>query len=164
MTENNDTNYIEVGELNNTVYVKVVGTGNFKNSNPFKEFIHLMIQRNVSSFIVDLGLCSSLDSTFMGVIAGLSILLKEKCEKMLTLVNINSHILNLLTTLGIDHFITIDPIKQQGPNNLQSISDKKVSKKKLAKNMIDAHTALMSISEENRIKFQNVFEFLQKEL
>ena len=157
-------NTIEVGELDNVSYIRVKGAGNFKNSSSFKEFIHVMIDRSCTDFVIDLESCTSMDSTFMGVIAGIGVLLKDSCGKTLTLVKVNDHNENLLSTLGIDKFVSIEQKNNAQNVKLHSLDAKSVSKKKLAKNMLDAHGALMAISDENRIKFQDVFDFLQKEV
>ena len=71
---------------------------------------------------------------------------------------------NLLSTLGIDKFVSIENKNKAQNVELQALDAKSVSKKKLAKNMLDAHAVLMALSDENRIKFQDVYHFLQKEI
>ena len=91
MAKNGIENAIEVGEFNNVSYIRVKGAGNFRNSSSFKEYIHLLIDRGCTDFVIDLESCTSMDSTFMGVIAGISVLLRDSSEKTLVLVNVNDH-------------------------------------------------------------------------
>ena len=164
MSKSDHQNMIEVGELDKKVYIRVTGAGNFKNSSPFKDFFHLMLDRSCTDFMIDLKHCTAMDSTFMGVIAGMAVLLKDSCDKTLLVINVSNHNLNLLSTLGIDKFLAIETKDKTRPAELSSLEQKRVSKKKLAKNMLDAHAILMNISDENRIKFKDVYDFLEREL
>ena len=155
---------VKIALSKNTAWIKVVGRGTFQNSHPIKKWLLQKIEEGFNYIFIDLSECISMDSTFMGVIAGMAIILKDNHNTTLTLINVNSHNLNLLSTLGIDKFLNIISRKEIKPESLESIGDKRVSKKKLAKNMLSAHETLMSISEENKIKFQDVYEFLQKEI
>src|SRR5919204_5152844 len=68
---------IQVGVNGPAVWVRVEGKGNFLNSGNLKEFAREMVDRGYREFVIDLGNCAMMDSTFMGTMAGVALRLKE---------------------------------------------------------------------------------------
>ena len=56
----------------NTALVRVQGRGSFKVSAIMKEFATAMIDRGCNALVLDMANCIGMDSTFMGVLAGLA--------------------------------------------------------------------------------------------
>src|SRR5260370_38068140 len=55
------------------VWVRVEGNGSSTNSTALRDFAKEMIHRGAREFIVDLCNCPVMDSTFMGMLAGISL-------------------------------------------------------------------------------------------
>ena len=67
---------IQVGFNESTVWVRVSGRGSFQNSSPLKDFAKEMLSRGYKTFVIDLGECPVMDSTFMGTLAGIALKLQ----------------------------------------------------------------------------------------
>ena len=63
------------------VFIRVTGRGSFKVSATLKQFIaEITSKQPVSAVVLDLSECIGMDSTFMGVLAGLSMRLQKVAE------------------------------------------------------------------------------------
>lgn len=155
---------IEVGTSNKKAFVRVKGRGDFQNSQALKDFINSALEKGLAELLIDLKECKTMDSTFMGVLAGTALELKKKYQKKLTLFHVEEHNLKLLTTLGIHIFMNIVPDEPTAPIQMETLPPVNISKQDLANEMLKAHAILMEISEENKIKFKDVYEYLKEEI
>src|SRR5271155_1278478 len=89
-------------------FIKVVGRGSFQNSGCLKAFYQQLVKEGVTRFVVDLDACTYLDSTFLGILLGLGLKLKESGPRRLHILNANPRNLELLKNLGLDRLINID--------------------------------------------------------
>jgi len=89
----------------NKIFIRVTGRGSFKVSATLKQFIaEICAQQPVAFVVMDLSDCIGMDSTFMGVLAGLSGRLKQT-GKILELINLSEKNEQLLATLGVDKVV-----------------------------------------------------------
>ena len=88
-------------------FIKVVGRGSFQNSGCLKAFYQQLLKEGVSRFVVDLDACTYLDSTFLGILLGLGLKLKEAGNGLLHILNANPRNMELLRNLGLDRLINI---------------------------------------------------------
>ena len=89
-------------------FIKVVGRGSFQNSSCLKAFYQQLLKDGVHRFVVDLEACTYLDSTFLGILLGLGLKLREGGNGLLHILNANPRNLELLRNLGLDRLINID--------------------------------------------------------
>jgi anti-anti-sigma factor len=94
--------------INETVWIRVEGKGNFQNSTPLKEFAREMLGRGHRDFVVDLKGCPLMDSTFMGTLAGIALKTRAEGSGGLHIVNLNERNLDLLCNLGLDQLMRLD--------------------------------------------------------
>jgi anti-anti-sigma factor len=156
-----------------TGYVHVVGRGSFKNSTALKQFGTTAIEQDCHSIVLDMAECLGMDSTFMGVLAGLAFRLKQKSDGEILMVNLSTRTRSLLATLGLDRVIrpfmagTTPPEYQQvlsGPVGLDPLETGDVSRRKTAETMLEAHENLVDLSDDNAPKFTDVLTFLREDL
>jgi anti-sigma B factor antagonist len=88
-------------------FVKVVGRGSFQNSGCLKAFYLQLLKEGVTRFVIDLGSCTYLDSTFLGILLGLGLKLRESGKGLLNILNASSRNLELLRNLGLDRLIQL---------------------------------------------------------
>jgi anti-sigma B factor antagonist len=62
-----------VNPYDDPVVVKINGKASFLNSNPMKELFDQLTEQGKARFIIDFQKCSGMDSTFLGILAGLGI-------------------------------------------------------------------------------------------
>src|SRR5271169_2600992 len=89
-------------------FVKVVGRGSFQNSSCLKAFSQQLLKEGVRRFVVDLGACTYLDSTFLGILLGLGLKLREAGSGRLRIQNANTRNLELLRNLGLNRLINVE--------------------------------------------------------
>ncbi len=158
-----------VGCFERTVWVKVEGRGTFQNSAGLKEFVKQMIQRGYRDFVVDLGECELMDSTFMGTLAGVALRLRELGQGSLRAVNANERNADLLSNLGLDQLFDVEPLGEKGmvaPKSEDLVraappKDASLDQKEV---VLEAHEALVEADSANAAKFRDVLEYLRQEL
>jgi anti-anti-sigma factor len=160
---------IQVGVNGEAVWVKVEGRGTFLNSGSLKEFTREMVNRGYREFVIDLGDCAMMDSTFMGTLAGVALRLKELGHGHLHVVHCGERSRELLTGLGLDQLFTIHANGSAAPQcqRLQEEQKNGASangKQEQKRQMLDAHQALCEAVPENFSKFKDVLDYLKQDL
>jgi len=149
------------------VLIQVTGRGSFKVAAPLKQFIiQVTSQRPLSTVAIDLEECVGMDSTFMGVLAGLAGRLKKNSQT-LELINLSEKNVQLLQTLGVDQVLSFyrdDHGHQLAAHETTSVSAAPSSQKEMAETALRAHEKLVQINEANRPKFKRVIEFLKEDV
>jgi len=165
MEQSNDD--LQAAITDHSVFVRVVGRGSFKVATPLKQFVaKVASQRPISTVVIDLEECIGMDSTFMGVLAGLAGRLK-KADQTLELINLSDKNAHLLKTLGVDQVLSFYQNGHGHPSatkETEPVPTDPASKKEMAETALQAHEKLVQISEENRPKFKRVIEFLKEDV
>lgn len=149
------------------IFIRVTGRGSFKVSATLKQFIsEITAKQPVTQVVLDLNDCIGMDSTFMGVLAGLSGRLK-KTGQSLELINLSEKNAKLLATLGVDQVIAHyshahGHSTPEQPAETLPVED--ATKKELAETALQAHENLVNLSEENRPRFKRVIEYLKEDV
>lgn len=155
---------ILVGCANKVVRVKVEGKGSFLNSAGVKEFAKEMINRGHREFVVDLGNCPVMDSTFMGTLAGIALRLRELGQGSLNVINLNERNGDLLCNLGLDQLFVLGKSDKADGVPADKPLEQPKDPTKQAQTMLDAHEALVEADPENLPKFKDVLEYLKQDL
>jgi anti-anti-sigma regulatory factor len=166
-------------------FVKVVGRGSFQNSGCVKAFYQQLLKDGVHRFVIDLGSCTYLDSTFLGILLGLGLKLRESGNGRLNILNASSRNLELLKNLGLDRLIDLGggegpssgktgPLPASEGNgaglagvkeeNLEEMACPVPTRAEAAPTILEAHEALMNFDPRNVPKFKDVVEFLREDL
>jgi len=163
---------ISVGCVNNRVYARVVGRGTFQNSQPLRQFALEKIDQGQKEFVIDLGPCQGMDSTFLGMLAGIGLRLRQNGPTAsIHIVNINAHNLDLLRTLGLDRLFLINAKAPASPSEAEyhQLPDTDITqlkhpldKDETADLMIEAHDNLVRIDPRNTPKFKELAGFLRE--
>ena len=142
--------------------VRVVGRANFQNSEDLKLFCHQAIDGGVSAVAINLRQCEGMDSTFMGMLAMISLSAREKTIP-LQMVNAGDTNKGLLSDLGLDTMLEYLE-EEENSNDWQDFNKtQSMSQAQHSENILDAHEALMDISEANREEFKDVVKFLKEQ-
>lgn len=175
-------------------FIRVVGRGSFQNSGCIKAFYQQLLKEGVGRFVVDLGACTYLDSTFLGILLGLGLKLKEANNGLLRILNASPRNLELLKNLGLDRLISIEgegastlpelagkgghPAKSGPLGNgsaleqlnglkegaLEEIRAPALTKAEAGPTILEAHENLIGFDPRNIPKFKDVVEFLREDL
>lgn len=165
MEQSNDD--LQAAIANDTVFVRVTGRGSFKVAAPLKQYIaDVCSKQAVKRVALDLEECIGMDSTFMGVLAGMSGRLKKNGQT-LELINLSDKNANLLATLGVARILNIYSNAHGHDTPDQDTSVLPVgdtSMKVMAETALKAHENLVDISGENRPRFKRVIELLKEDI
>lgn len=173
MNSGNKHDNLTAAFIDQTAIIRVEGRGSFKTSPPMKLFIQRMIESgSTHRILIDMLHCSSMDSTFMGVLAGLSYHLRDYSGITLKLLNLSEKNQKLLMTLGVDRVVNyslscdeeekellaglcedVEPLVPDGEDLAEA-----------ARTALAAHETLVNINPENLIKFKSVIELLQHDV
>jgi anti-anti-sigma regulatory factor len=165
---------MSVAVVEQTAFVKVPGRANFGTSVDFKTLISELRNTGVNHFILDLGECVTMDSTFLGVLAGLALrnsdgkeIAADGQKLKLDLLNPNARIADLLDNLGVVHLFNV---VSQPDNPCTAIFEPVTNdrpaptKEEVSRNCLEAHEVLMRINPDNIPKFKEVTQFLAEDL
>jgi anti-anti-sigma factor len=165
MEQHNDD--LQAAIAGDKIFIRVTGRGSFKISATLKQFVaETTSKQSVSAVVLDLSECIGMDSTFMGVLAGLSGRLKQNGQT-LELINLSDKNTELLATLGVDQVIahySHNHGHELPDRPAQSLPTASASKKDLAETALQAHEILVELSEENRPRFKRVIEYLKADV
>ena len=159
-----------MGRVGGLFWLRIEGKGTFQNSLQAKTAFERMTEAGVRSFVVDLERCPIMDSTFMGTLTGAAVHLRD-LDGSITVLNANPRNLQLMTSLGLDYILDVDAEGQKWPEErrmvaaqLRQCEENETAKQAQAEHILEAHQTLANLSEENQCRFQDVIEFLQKEI
>lgn len=150
------------------VRLRITGRASFTSGPDFQTLVTELYQKGYRRFRIDLSECVLMDSTFLGLICGLGLKLRDALEPDagVELLNPNPRVTELLESLGICAVVHI----RHAPSerwDLQTVpQDNAVTPtlEDMARTSLEAHQTLMSLSPENQARFKDVAQFLAEDL
>ncbi|MEM9399737.1 MAG: hypothetical protein AAF984_05970 [Verrucomicrobiota bacterium] len=146
--------------------IKVIGKGCFKNARYVKIFNQKAAELGISQIVFDLQECIHMDSTFMGILAGMALEAQKTKSPIPKIYHINHKNLELLQTLGIDRLLDIrdDDMEEMRENGHIDLNKKigKLSEDEISESMLEAHEKLVEADDKNADKFEDVIHFLKE--
>lgn len=150
--------------------VKVIGRANFSSSIDFKTLVDGLREKGYTCFVLDLSECVLMDSTFLGVLAGLGLKMnggnKEGNGAGIELLNPNVRITELLENLGV---LPLFKLRQGSVTTPEGIEAREhaalpADREDVKRTCLEAHQTLMEIHPENVAKFKDLAQFLAEDL
>jgi hypothetical protein len=158
------------------VFVRVVGRGCCRNSEPLREFGHRKVREGCTVVYVDLQKCDGLDSTFLGVFAGLGLTLTD--HGSLQIFNLSGENLKAFSCLGLEQIASVQSTSE-GPIGISFPPDsgfellpgsdtgsreRAFDALERAVLMLECHEDLCRIDERNEERFREVKRFLREDI
>jgi anti-anti-sigma factor len=157
---------LSVAVVERTAFIKIPGRANFTSSHDLKALVGELRQRGFNQFVLDLHECITMDSTFLGVLAGMVLRNNGSAQEglVIELLNPNPRVTDLIENLGVlDLFqvrnqavpctLIFEPSQHVEPSRLE-----------VTRNCLQAHQILMDINPENVPKFKEVTQFMAEDL
>ncbi len=148
------------------VAIRVVGRASFQNSTCLHDFVTERIKAGRTRFAMDFKDCTSMDSTFLGVLAGAAIQLRKLAPPgSLIVCRLNERNHELVCNLGLHRLLMID----EGAGTAFSGTGAALSctanpgELEQARLVLQAHENLVAADPANQAKFQDVLSFLKKQ-
>lgn len=167
---------IKVGRARDISWIRVDGRGDVFLAPTVKKFTDAVFSKNgkeaesVQKVVIDMEDCTGMDSTFMGMIAGLAIKLQKMKDSCLFLCGVNKQNKNSLEELGIDSLVEINPDNeelgeqaQEARKGLSEWTEEKAASPD-AKLILETHESLGSLNEENEKEFSSVIETFKSQI
>jgi anti-anti-sigma regulatory factor len=149
------------------VIVRVLGRACFLNSAPVKALFEQLMKDGRRRFIVDFKACTGMDSTFLGILAGLAIQLMRAEEKgSVVLTRLGARNTELIKNLGLHRLMLLDEGEATGGEGdfVQVPAGMPLSELENARMVLNAHENLVELDESNQSKFQDVISFLKNQV
>lgn len=146
------------------VAVRVVGRASFQNCASLKQFLqHMELQRK-RAFLLDFAGCTSMDSTFLGVLVGFALRLRKATPPgTLTLARLGPRNHELVRNLGLHRLVQVTGSEppQRTLASQPLAPAPAASEIDNARLVLEAHENLVEIDEANATRFQDVIAFLK---
>lgn len=147
-----------------SVFTKVNGRASYLNCAPLKEFLHGQVAAGSRCFAIDFEGCSSMDSTFLGILVGVALeLQKADPSGSMALLRLGERNLAVVRNLGIHRLVSVDTVNSKvdlsTANSIDSNGEQVLADEELIR---DAHMRLSELNENNARLFQDVVGFLEK--
>jgi anti-anti-sigma factor len=146
------------------VVVRVDGRASFQNSGCLRDFISELLQQGRRRFVLDFQKCASMDSTFLGVLAGAALELRKTVPPgSLVLARVGERNFELIRNLGLHRLLIVDAgdFTQRLGKCDTALEGMKCTELESARLVLEAHENLVAVDEANRSKFQDVLTFLK---
>jgi len=156
-----------VDAYSDPVVVRIMGRACFANSGELQTFLAQMTGQGKARFVLDFRDCSSMDSTFLGVLAGEALELRRRNPPgSLVLCRVGRRNLELLDNLGLNRLLTIDPGEPRpgAGDAVPLASGAGGDELDGARLVLEAHENLVAADPANLGKFQDLMTFLRLRL
>ena len=174
MNENQSTDHVlEVARQGATAYLRVLGRATFTVGPVLKQFGTAAIEDGCTRMVLDVASCEGMDSTFMGVLAGMAVRLARQTGGKMLMLNVPYKLFEILSTLGLDQLMECrrlgavpEPLVKPplATRALSPIAAAAADLQTTQHVMLEAHTTLASVSAENQLRFKDVLTYLREDL
>ncbi|MBN2452552.1 MAG: STAS domain-containing protein [Lentisphaeria bacterium] len=144
--------------------IRVRGRGTFKVSRQLAQFGERVLSEGAKGVILDLGECTGLDSTFLGVLAMLG--LQGRGCSAFAIVNASPALRELLTTIGVSRLwrFSAVPAPERTWATICRAAAEAFAVDGAAETVLQAHQTLMELDPENVPRFETLVKMLVDEL
>ncbi|GAB4157204.1 MAG: hypothetical protein Kow00107_06540 [Planctomycetota bacterium] len=150
---------IEVAEEGACCFIRVRGLGSLSVGAPLRLYLEEAKQRGFTEFIFDLNECQGMDSSFMGLIAALSLDMQDTPAGFVLLVGLSDYNRSLLRQLGLHDFVDEGHADIPSKAHWTKLDPSSATALDRARLAYEAHGKLIEIRPENRNRF---YEFLKR--
>lgn len=120
----------------------------------------------LDAMLIDMTETRGIDSTALGLLAKMAIQLRNRFNVIPTIISTNPDVTRTLKSMSFDLIFKIvdkPPPKVQQPDHYNELAQKKESEDTVREKVLDAHLTLMTLSEENRLEFQDLVQALKNQ-
>jgi len=141
---------------NGNAKLAVIGLASYMNCMGVSEFFDTLKEKNL---VIDFSQCTGVDSTFLGLLAKMSLkMFSYEPKGTLSIINLNDRLYENVCNLGLDRILTV-----QKDSPIKFIPEKTINISSVNKDtMLSAHESLIEVDDANEQKFQDVITFLKK--
>lgn len=125
-------------------------------------FRHMYEDPGFASVWVDVCHAEGIDSTTLGLLAKLALTVREKFGFRPAIYSCDPGITRLLRSMGFQHLFELREELCMAPERASAVPLVEGSEEEVRQQVIEAHRALMGISDENRARFRDLISALER--
>lgn len=145
-----------------TCVLKLVGELRYTLGESLNAFLEQLFQRrDFDRILIDLSETESIDSTVLGLLAKVASFMRDRFGRKATLVSTNEDINQLLDSVGFFGVFNVCDRLETDSGPLRPLSEQSGTADEMAATILEAHTILSELNDENRARFLDVIEALQ---
>ncbi len=158
-----------VAIVDQVVWIKISGRATFASSIDLRNLVNELWQRGYRHFVLELCDCVIMDSTFLGVLAGIGLKFTESNQRgeksTVEIANPNARISDILENLGVAHLFNVISATSE-PEKFEPLArdGEAATRVEVTRNCLEAHKTLMNLNPANVGKFKDVTQFLAEDL
>jgi anti-anti-sigma factor len=146
-----------------TYVLKLVGELRYTLGEALNAFLdRLFKQEDFDRILIDLTEAVSIDSTILGLLAKVANFMGERFGRKPILVSTNADINQLLDSVGFYEVFIVAEQLDLSNEGLRPLSVPAPSEEAMAATLLEAHTLLSELNEDNRLLFKDVVEALRE--
>lgn len=161
---------ISFGTFDTFTWIRCEGKGSFLQSPALKECAEKRRELGESHFVIDLEACTGMDSTFMGLLAGLASRV-SKVKGSVQIASPGERNQRSLEDLGLDCLLEIAPADAEWVGKEEEIRsrlepfqpNRLPDARERARHVLDSHRTLAATSDDNAKRFETVLQVMAKE-
>ena len=145
--------------------LRYFGTVNYTLAPGLQRFLdHLIHDEPLSGLVFDLTAAESLDSTNLGLMARANEEVRDAGAANSVIISSNEDIDGVLRSMGFDQTFDVLPATTPLPDVApEPVASEGATAAELQRTMLDAHRALMRLSEAGRLEFEPVVACLERD-
>lgn len=154
-------------ETKDAYHFKFTGCFRFTLCPAVDAFIRRLIaEQSLKPVVIDLTEAAGIDSTGMGVLAQLAVHCKRMLQRKPSLLVRDNDILKVLRAVDFETVfdIAVDPHNTAPGADYGEIQTVAVDHQQMARQILDAHRRLMSMTEKNRATYEEAVRALEKKV
>ena len=160
-----DEGHIDIALCEKMIYVKVTGLASMNNSMSLLELCLALLDSGYTEVVFDLSKCEGMDSTFLGVMAGISTHGPDRKGPVVTVVNCGTECMSSLEIVGLTKFVQIKTEPIETPDvEMFCLDEEEVPDVDRVRFIKEAHEQLVLIDGRNRELFGPLLRMLSDEL
>jgi anti-sigma B factor antagonist len=163
-----DQEHTEIAVVGKTVYLKPIGMATQQNSLGIPDFLEAMFRIGCRNVVFDLGQCTGMDSTFLGVVADAATALPHTPGKTVLVLNACERSVGLLRRIGLLPLISLHTGAASPPEAIEFrqidfVHFPRTETERITR-VKDLHKKLAELNEKNRRTFGSFIAMLEEEL
>ncbi|MGQ0507948.1 MAG: STAS domain-containing protein [Myxococcaceae bacterium] len=159
-----NTGQIWVGTVGSEVFLKIEGRATHQLAPALRRCLSDLEASGAHAFRLDLGNCTYVDSTFLGVLAGCCLRLRDQPDSHFAISAISPRCLEGLRALGVERYCQMELESSPRPQALHQLPAPAATGDAWADVVLEAHQALVQVDEANAERFDDVIRMVQESL
>lgn len=151
------------------IWIRPEGRGTFLESSIIKDLVESTAADGMRNFIIDLEACPGMDSTFMGMLAGLGIGFRKNKKGEISIVGTTEKTRSSLKELGLQYLMAIEPTDEawfekmdEARRNLDLFNHK--GEVDTEAHVLECHEDLCIADEGNLHRFKTVLDMMGSDM